>query len=324
MPNKGKPLIINTAELAAHKILKTVAEPNGVLVHTKIRVADVVFWERYHLAPDLHSYAMKSHFDFVISDSSPPYRALFAVEIDGASHREPQAIRNDRKKNELCSTCDFPLARVQSPHTHHGERGVDYLTWLVEVYFAAVAIDEFYASGAAPPDAYLDPMMFLSHERIPGKFPLAFGLQNRAHIQVLNRAGMLSSAYATIISATDRSERNCCMAIIQSGQRYAVAQDCVFLWGFGLLSEEAAEEIVLDRLPVLGGKLNDKGWIDSTQLRVLLTTFLRQHRNATLKHWGIDCGFTVTHDWKLRTWVIGEHGRSREFRVTAQDDDPHS
>lgn len=262
----------------------------------------------------------------MISEKDPPHRALFAVEIDGTAHFESQAIRNDKLKNKLCMICQFAIARVKSPQSHHGERGVASLTWLVELFFADRAIDEAYANGDIPPGEYLDPTLFLSNKSIPGKFPLALGLQNRAYIARLHDASLLSSPCATIMTASDSTGRGYCMAIIQHGNRYAVVEDCVFLFGFVFLPEEGAEEIALDRLPVSGGKLNDKGWIDSTGLRHRLTGFLTKHSNATLKHdhLGVDCGFTVTHDWKRRTWVVGKHGRSPEFSVTAPPDDPDS
>lgn len=47
------------------------------------------------------TYALKSHFDFVVHadmDSSTPSHPLFAVEFDGDSHGRPEVQRRDRRR----------------------------------------------------------------------------------------------------------------------------------------------------------------------------------------------------------------------------------
>lgn len=312
---KGKPLLSNYDESRAFRILEAAAETCGAVVHMKPRLADVLHLA--DLSAEQRSYVLRAHFDFVVSEPQEPFFTLFAVEVDGGSHKEPDAIRKDTLKNELCRASEFSLARVSSLHLEKGGRGVDLLTWLAELYFATQEVNNWYKLGLVPEGEYFDATMLMAHERIPGRFPFAYALLNRAHIINMHKRGRLASPYPYVIRARDRTGRWHVLVLIQAGERYAVVEDSSYLYGFNALAEDTAEESAIDRLPISNGELKDWGWSDSTQLRVRLTTFLREHPNS----WphsqpdGYNFGFSVQFDCTRRIWTVGTHGRSPEFKV---------
>ena len=92
--------LLNLHEEATHTRLKAVCDDYKASVYLKIRLADVIPIEGSGISDKEFSFALKSHFDFVIFDSN--YEPLFAVEFDGHFHRNSSQIQRDKLKNKLC------------------------------------------------------------------------------------------------------------------------------------------------------------------------------------------------------------------------------
>ncbi|HZU04334.1 MAG TPA: DUF2726 domain-containing protein [Chloroflexota bacterium] len=76
--------LLNEYEEVADELLRQAAERCGARVSTKVRVADALEIANSGLSNEEYSYALKSHFDFVVSDGNG--KAAFAVEFDGRQH----------------------------------------------------------------------------------------------------------------------------------------------------------------------------------------------------------------------------------------------
>lgn len=78
--NKKRRLLVNKYEKITNDILNEKCERYNISVHPKVRVADVFKIDNSGITNDLYSYALQSHFDFIIYNEL--YDPLFAVEFD--------------------------------------------------------------------------------------------------------------------------------------------------------------------------------------------------------------------------------------------------
>jgi len=147
-----KPLkkILNPREVAAYYELQRVATEYGYGVHIKMRLADVFPVEKSGIAAELYTFALRSHFDFVVSGEA--HDPLFAVEFDGPSHRDDQRKR-DAKKNELCKIFSFPLLRINTRHLVQKYNKASLLRWIISAWELQKAFCEAQNKGQMPLDA---------------------------------------------------------------------------------------------------------------------------------------------------------------------------
>jgi Protein of unknown function (DUF2726) len=149
------PLLVNQYEQATFGEIQRMVDGLGLTVWIKVRVADVLPIDRRRTPPELFSYGLKSHFDFLICrDMQPEY----AVEFDGPYHRRPEQALNDRKKNALCKTHGFPLLRIDSRHIERKYQQMSLLAWIMEVRETEIAFDEAQRKGLIPYDEPFDPL----------------------------------------------------------------------------------------------------------------------------------------------------------------------
>lgn len=143
--------ILNFHEEATHAILSKVATQNGAKVFAKVRVADVLEINDSGLSNTEYSYALKSHFDFVVteSDNDP----LLAVEFDGPHHQEDaKAAANDERKDDICRHFQFPVLRANADFLTKKIRQFNILSWLVELWFMERDFERAQEAGQIPPD----------------------------------------------------------------------------------------------------------------------------------------------------------------------------
>jgi hypothetical protein len=83
----------------------------GYRIAPKVRVADVLPIAGSGLADAEYSYALKAHFDWVVTqgDERVPQ---FAVEFDGASHQTARVAARDATKDAICLRFGFPMLRI--------------------------------------------------------------------------------------------------------------------------------------------------------------------------------------------------------------------
>lgn len=148
---KGRKKIWNFHEQATYTILSKVAIQNGVKVFTKIRVADVLEINNSGLSNTQYSYALKSHFDFVITDSAT--EPLFAVEFDGPHHQEDaKSIVNDELKDSICQHFYFPILHANASFITKKIRKLTILRWLVQLWFMERDFERMQESSQIPFD----------------------------------------------------------------------------------------------------------------------------------------------------------------------------
>lgn len=178
--------IVNFHEAATHQRLAAVCERYRASVHIKMRVADVLAIERSGIDAALFNFALRSHFDFVVTDSDTP---IFAVEFDGPTHQTKVQQARDDKKLLLCQRFEFPILRITARYLHSINSNYDLLSWCVEYWFLQREIDDAQASGSVPPDEYLDPMLFVSLPGKAGRFPMWMSADPRIRIRALSESG---------------------------------------------------------------------------------------------------------------------------------------
>jgi hypothetical protein len=83
--------ILNRPEETTHERLRAVCVGWNARVYAKLRVADVLPVEGSGISDVEFAFALRSHFDFVVTDND--HTPLFAVEFDGPVHEEDAAQR---------------------------------------------------------------------------------------------------------------------------------------------------------------------------------------------------------------------------------------
>ncbi|HEU5382245.1 MAG TPA: DUF2726 domain-containing protein [Ktedonobacteraceae bacterium] len=131
--DRRKHILVNSYEVSTEAVLREVAEKYHVRVHSKIRVADALNVERSGINDEEYSYALRAHFDFVITDNQT--LSLFAVEFDELHHAsDPQTIYRDKLKNTLCTKLGMPLIRINAEFLRRiGTSSV--IGWLIDLWF---------------------------------------------------------------------------------------------------------------------------------------------------------------------------------------------
>ncbi len=204
----GKPLkrLLNHYEEITHETLASVCTREGASIFAKVRLADILPIEGSGLSDADFEFALKSHFDFTVTDES--LGPIFAVEYDGRTHQNDKQRQRDARKNQLCEQFGLPLLRVNSRYLSNSYRDMNLLSWFVETWFAAQAFAKAQEQGYIPFD---EPFMGASFISIPGrdkKFPLWLSVDLRIKIRSLCLDGKCSDPVPSHIVGADQ-EGNC-------------------------------------------------------------------------------------------------------------------
>ena len=183
------PKLLNFHEGKTSVRLKKICEENGAVVYPKVRVADVLPIQNSGISADDYSFALKSHFDFVVADSTT--RPLFAVEFDGPTHKQPEQKARDARKNRLCERFGFPLLRINSRYLDDRYRGMDLLSWFVEVWFMRTAFNEAQERGDIPPDEIFDAWCVVTDRSGKISFPFWLSAPALVKLRRLAEAGKI-------------------------------------------------------------------------------------------------------------------------------------
>ena len=152
--------LLNWSEAAALKELNSITFRYGLRVNPKVRIADVCPIEQSGIKADLYNYALKAHFDFVITNEE--YIPQFAVEFDGASHETPRSRVLDKKKDTICRVFNFPLLRIKISYLPKRYSDISLLEWIIDVYYLEQAFYEAQQKGSIPYDEPFDPFFIFS------------------------------------------------------------------------------------------------------------------------------------------------------------------
>lgn len=167
----------------------------------KVRLADVFPIEGSGISNDEYTFALASHFDFVVADEH--HLPIFAVEFDGPSHSTDEQQRRDEVKNTLCDRFHLPLLRINSRYLEQKYRNLDLLTWFVETWFTERAIEKAQEQGLYPDD---EPVMAWLAYTLPGhenRFPLWLSCEPLARIRRLHDEGRCHSRVPSLMIGID-------------------------------------------------------------------------------------------------------------------------
>ncbi|MCZ7537875.1 MAG: DUF2726 domain-containing protein [Acidimicrobiia bacterium] len=144
--------LLSRAELRADPQLREIAGRSGWTVCPHVKLSDVIDEPPEGVDTATWSYATRAHFDFLVVDEDT--RPVFAVEIDGLSHADPEAQKRDRMKDRLVEASGFELLRVGVENLDIGPRGRRLIEYLID---ARQFMEAAWASSYAESDPYFDP-----------------------------------------------------------------------------------------------------------------------------------------------------------------------
>lgn len=145
MNNKLRPLLVNGHEIVTDQALERAAATKGYRLAPKVRMADVLPIERSGISSAEYSYALKAHFDWVVTDGDDR-TPQFAVEFDGSSHDDREVAARDTMKDHLCRFFELPLLRIDGTFLRRVRRR-PLLEILVDAWVAWKGFMEAQESG---------------------------------------------------------------------------------------------------------------------------------------------------------------------------------
>jgi uncharacterized protein DUF2726 len=212
--------VLNLHEEAVSQKLRSICDQNAAAVYPKVRVADVLPIENSGVSSEEYSYALKSHFDFlVVNVRQDP---LFAVEFDGPSHNSPAQEVRDAIKNRLADRFGLPLLRVRSTHLLRRYDGWDLLSWIVDVWFLKEEAERMYVAGELPYDFDFDPAFIISSPQRKRRFPYWLGLDAQLKIQGLHKKGAVLDFVPSTYHAVDDGENHRALAFLRIDRQSGV------------------------------------------------------------------------------------------------------
>lgn len=209
--------ILNTQEEITHSLIQKSCKDFDAHVFPKIRMADILKIEGSGISNDLYSFALQAHFDFIITDKN--LMPLFAVEFDGPTHRNTSQQIRDQKKNILCEYLNLPILRINANYLADKYRGMDILSWLIEVWFIQKIFLEAQENGEIPPD---EPFIAGNWNIIgkgSGTFPLWLSLDCREQIRNLSDAGKIKDPTPSCYVGNDKEDNQHAFAYIQLNEK---------------------------------------------------------------------------------------------------------
>lgn len=189
-----KSRLLNKSEEETYEEILRVDCVDPSKVFPKVRVADVVRIQNSGLSDEAYSYALKAHFDFVVTNTN--YMPLFVIEFDGPTHSDSIQIHRDDLKMQICARFDLPILRINDLYLKRTYRGkMSLLYWIIDVYFLQEAFNEAQANGSIPLDEIFTPMFVLtdslSLKDMKINFPYQLALSARLNLRKLKDAGKL-------------------------------------------------------------------------------------------------------------------------------------
>lgn len=157
--DRRRPLLVNEGEFKTDEALREAAASVGYGVHTKVRVADTLAIDRSGLTDEQYGYALRSHFDWVVTDLASTVPE-FAVEFDGQSHEDDRVRRRDALKDSICERLGLPLLRIDRFGLRPTIRRT-VIWYLVESWALWCGFSEAQDDGTLPLDEVFEPWAFI-------------------------------------------------------------------------------------------------------------------------------------------------------------------
>lgn len=206
--------LVNHYEELTFGTLKPTCERHGAHVFPKVRLGDVFPLSGSGISNEQYSYALRAHFDFLITDSN--YHPLFSVEFDGPLHKtNSRQKERDGLKNELCKTFSHSLLRINANYLSKKYRGLDLLTYFVEAWFLSEAFDKAQQNGIVPYEEDFDMTFIISDEsRTEAKWPYWISLDIQITFQKMHKDGLIGQMAPSYTVGVDDEGNYRCLAWI--------------------------------------------------------------------------------------------------------------
>jgi hypothetical protein len=154
---RPRPLLVNGHEVNTDNALERAAAASGYRIAPNVRVADVLPIYGSCLSSTEYSYALRSHFDWVVTEDEERI-PQFAVEFDGSSHDTHEAAARDDLKDPIATQFGFPLLRIDGTFLRRVQKR-PLLEILVEAWKAWRAFMDAQVAGEI---AWDEPWMYQS------------------------------------------------------------------------------------------------------------------------------------------------------------------
>jgi len=181
--------LVNRYEELTHDLLKPVLQRFDLSIYPKFRVADVIEPNDFGVVGALKTFALKSHFDFVICRDR--WTPAYAIEFDGPLHAASAQAARDLQKDELCRLASLPILRVHDAHLTKDFTDMTLLGWLVEVAEMQAAFDTEQEAGRISWEEGFDPFLLMSMEPDEPRFPYWISANARVRIERLHKRGKI-------------------------------------------------------------------------------------------------------------------------------------
>lgn len=286
MPKKA----LNFYEAAASVRLKRVCQQYGTSVYPKVRLADTFPIEGSGIPDDQHQFALQAHFDFLVMDGdrSP----LFAVEFNDPHQGSGDREGPDALKDTLCERFGLPLLWINSRYLVPRLRGMDLLSWFIEVWFLKDAFARMQAAGKLPADAVFSPFVALADEtdgdaieNRTERHPFWLSAPLLADIRSLAEGGKCLDDVPSHIIGADRSGRFHAISWLRTARDTGVvAETAMHGKHFPIALGEVLEELVIYDLHeeltrVLRGKAAARG---INEIRSRIESFQNAYETASI------------------------------------------
>ena len=107
--------LLSPSERNFYRELKSLLEPRGLTVFSKVRLADLVWIPDSYRYFNLFFSRIKSrHIDFVVCDSNT-FDIKLLIELDDQTHNKPQTRSRDRFKDKVIQHARLPFIRCSTP-----------------------------------------------------------------------------------------------------------------------------------------------------------------------------------------------------------------
>ncbi|MEV5142886.1 DUF2726 domain-containing protein [Streptomyces sp. NPDC052727] len=246
-----RPMLVNSYEAAADRMLREVADEQGDRVTLKARLADVIDVDGMDgLSRQAKSYALAAHLDFVMVDKATS-KGRFAVELDGRQHfADSVTLKRDALKDDLCERAGLPLLRITSDFARKVGRW-RVLAYLTEAFYRSEAFFEAQRQGQVPYDEPFDMGSFIVRDE---KGRISFDTLDAGVILAFHqhyRAGRLPALLPDVFS-TDLPKQRAVQAygwIAVAPDRYLLARTIVRRFLFqGIGPSDLAEQLTMVEL----------------------------------------------------------------------------
>ena len=169
----------------------------------------------------------------------------------------------DQIKNKLCDRFDLPFIRINANYLDRKYRGLDLLTYFVEVWFMNEAFDEMQKRGAIPWDEGFDPYLIIS-DGTGKKWPYWLSADIQVAIIRLEKQGLVSDTFISHWVGVDKMGNYRCLCWLQiPNKNYVIVETGMREQRFPVIQSElvtqlAAFEIYEKVADIIKGKGKDK------------------------------------------------------------------